>query len=599
MATTSGRRKRTWNYDEEPLLHQARLMAVRDDDQFIQNFLHIKTKEASLEKLHLNATQRIVSAKIRELEKERKPIRLYILKSRQVGLSTYCAAKIFTRTYRKNNVDSLIIAHRKDRTAKLLQMCHLFQQQMPDQIRLPMERATVDQMRFAAINSGVNIITGGSADASRGSTSLLVHASEISYYQDLYGQMGALEQTVPYIPESMVLMETTANGAGTDAHRFWQGAGEGENPYIQMFLKWFKDPLCQLMPFKNDRAQAAFVEEMTAEWPESVDKMDMYKLSVRQIGWLYETLKYKCYGDELLLAQEYPCDADEAWISSGTPVFPVQMLAAYRAKTRPGQIFIPQKNFKSLHELKRDIDDKNFERSSDNYIEVWTPPVPGARYLIGGDPSAGYADGDYASAFVGDRKTMNTVAEIHGRFEPDEFAHVLASMSQTYNDAIVAPETTGVGLATLAALQQFCFRIYMWRMIDSYGLKITNRLGWSTNSQSRPIMIAESKRLFKERARYPESMGAFIPSRALIDELRTFTVDNLAGRPAASNGCHDDRCMAWFITMICILQEEYGMLSDDARTNTPGGPQETSKSDNRKMEDIMSDVMDDINGNSW
>lgn len=597
MSIESGRRRRNWNVKDDPVIQQARLLAVRDEDQFIQNFLTIKTNHATLDLLRFKHGQRQVSKYIKLFEKLRRPIRFYILKSRQIGMSTYCAAKTFARCYRQDNTNAMIMGHRKDRTAKLLLMAHLFHGQLPTPIQPPLSKASTDCIRFPW-NSELSIITGGSPNASRSSSNLIVHASEVAFYDDLFGTMGSIEQTVAFIPESMIFMETTGNGAGTPAHIHWESAGtiapdgtlkHGDNAYFKIFLPVHEDPECQLPPFKNMMVQSAYLEKIFYDFPELKGRMEHYGMNARQIGWYYEMLKFKCYGDELYMQQEYPCDAEEAWVASGTPVFPVQLLAAYRMQSRDGLLYAPVKDFTGLNELK---EDPNADRKEDKYLEVWQPPTPHGRYLIGADGAAGFADGDYSSAFVLDRKTLNICAELHGRFEPDEFAHMLGSLGRTYNNAIVAPETNGVGLAVLASLQQFYWQIYFWRMIDSFGLKITNRLGWDTNSSSRPIMITEGKRLFKDRARFPEQMGAFLPSKALIDELRTFSVMGLSGKPQAQPGCHDDRVMAWLIALICTLQEEYGKVGDDALggVNQPSDSLKTSTT-RLKMQDVMDEVL--------
>lgn len=609
MSIDSGRRssKRTWDASNDPIIDYARKLARTDEDAFIQNFLYIQTKDPGLHKLRLNQAQREVSKVISLLEKQRRPIRLYILKSRQVGMSTYCAAKVFTRTYRNNNIRSMIIGHRQDRTEKLLQMCHLYYQQLPAKLQIPLLKSSTKQLAYANTNSSLSIVTGGSPHAARSSTNFIVHASEIAFYEDLLGMMGNLEQTVPYIPESLIFMETTAFGAGTPAHTFWDACGTynkegiikpGDNAYLQVFLPWFDDPENQLPPFSSMQVKSAYMEAMFSEYSDLLERMKHYKLTVEQIGWYFQLLKFKAYGDELFMCQEYPCDAEEAWISSGTPIFPIQTLAQYRMKSREGYLYEPGKDFNKLSELQEDQD---LDRDDDKYLEVWEPPHSNGRYLIGADGASGFTDGDYSSAFVVDRKTFRMCAELHGRFEPDEFAHVLASLGRTYNNAIVAPETNGVGLAVLAVLQNFYWRIYQWRMIDSYALKITNRLGWDTNISSRPIMVTEAKRIFKEQAKYPETMGMFLPSKALCDELRTFKVSGLSGKPQADSGCHDDRVMAWCITLICILQEEYGMVGGDGHGGpsgqrpgnlTPGSPQ-TSKGPD------MKDVMDDVLSLDW
>lgn len=184
MSVSSGRRKRSWDSEFDPVIDNARLLAKKQEDRFIENFLYIKTKEAQLDLLKYRQGQREVSNVITALTLQMRPIRLVILKSRQVGMSTFCAAKVFTRIYGSNNMDGMIIAHDKKRAQKLLLMAHLFYKMLPDQMKVPLEKSSSSEIRFGNTNSGIDVITGGSAHASRGGTPLVVQASEYPYYED-------------------------------------------------------------------------------------------------------------------------------------------------------------------------------------------------------------------------------------------------------------------------------------------------------------------------------------------------------------------------------------------------------------------------------
>lgn len=443
-------------------------------------------------------------------------------------------------------------------------------------------------------------MTAANFQAGRGDTIQTVLASELSYYDDAFAVMSGIEQLVAYIAGTQVLIETTAKGAGTVAHQFWRGACEGDNPYKAIFLAWQDDPQNRIPDFNTELEKKVFVEEMFGEYPEMKDRMEHYKLSLEQIGFYYRILKYKCYGDELFMMQEYPCDAEEAWLATGTPIFPIRIVGDYRLRTQSGCLYNPASNdiikqFKHIDQLEKD---QELNREGDSYLEIWRYPIPGRRYLIGADPSAGYLDSDYSSAFIADMQTMEMCGEFHGRIEPHEFAYVLAGMGYTYNNAIIAPEINDVGLAVQALLQQIYWNIYQWKMIDSYSLKPSTRLGWSTSSQTRPMIIANAKRLFRERSRYPETMGQFIQSKALLDELRTFVLDS-KGKPGAASGCHDDRVMAWMITLGCCLLENYGMLVDDSSdipVNVLSQQEAPLIQQARSMEDITDELMSERRG---
>jgi hypothetical protein len=62
------------------------------------------------------------------------------------------------------------------------------------------------------------------------------------------------------------------------------------------------------------------------------------------------------------------------------------------------------------------------------------------------------------------------------------------------------------------------------------------KIGWSTNSATRPRMLSALQAQIRDHAET-------ICSERLIDELRTFVYDK-RGREGADYGCHDDMVMA-------------------------------------------------------
>ena len=64
---------------------------------FIEKYAKINTKYNGVQGFKLNRGQRIVHGLVQKYRKLKKPIRLIILKARQVGISTYLEALIFWR----------------------------------------------------------------------------------------------------------------------------------------------------------------------------------------------------------------------------------------------------------------------------------------------------------------------------------------------------------------------------------------------------------------------------------------------------------------------------------------------------------------------
>ena len=104
---------------------------LRDAKKYIEAFLCIKTKESEIVPFRLNSAQNRLYECIKEQQAEGKPIRIIILKSRQMGFSTLTEALIYYKTATRSNVNSFIITHKDDATTNLFNMSKLFQERNP------------------------------------------------------------------------------------------------------------------------------------------------------------------------------------------------------------------------------------------------------------------------------------------------------------------------------------------------------------------------------------------------------------------------------------------------------------------------------------
>ena len=72
--------------------------------------LWIKTKDASLIPLVLNKDQKLILKTIKDIQKQGKPVRIWILKARQKGCSTLCEGIIYSRVSQRENLNALIVS---------------------------------------------------------------------------------------------------------------------------------------------------------------------------------------------------------------------------------------------------------------------------------------------------------------------------------------------------------------------------------------------------------------------------------------------------------------------------------------------------------
>ena len=195
---------------------------LSDPKKYIENFLRIKTKQNRIEPLKLNSAQMRLYETIRKLQEEGKPIRIIILKSRQMGFSTLTEALIYYRTATKRNVNSFIITHKDEATTNLFNMSKLFQEKNPicpmlknsNAKELIFENPTKNRKekeRQPGLKSRIKCATAGGKGVGRSDTLTNVHASELAFWPGDIGQTYAgLMQAVPNTAESMVIIESTA-----------------------------------------------------------------------------------------------------------------------------------------------------------------------------------------------------------------------------------------------------------------------------------------------------------------------------------------------------------------------------------------------------
>ena len=190
--------------------------------QYIRAFLKIKTKDNKIVPFVMNEPQKRLYDVIKQEAQADKPIRIIILKARQMGFSTLTEALIFHRTATKANVNSLIIAHKDDATTNLFNMSKLFYSELPQPMKPHRRASNAKEIIFDAptkqddlngLNSKIKCATAGGDGVGRSDTFSNVHISEFAFWTgNKMETLNGLLQSVPSKPGTMVIIESTANG---------------------------------------------------------------------------------------------------------------------------------------------------------------------------------------------------------------------------------------------------------------------------------------------------------------------------------------------------------------------------------------------------
>ena len=128
---------------------------------------------------------------------------------------------------------------------------------------------------------------------------------------------------------------------------------------------------------------------------------------------------------------------------------------------------------------------------------------------------------------------MSLCAEWHGHIDPDLFGDELAMLGNLYNQALIGCEDNNHGGTTNRALRRLGYsNLYYRQELDDRGSRKVQKLGWLTNTATRPIMIDDLAALIRE--------GFSCPSKETIEEMMSFVVKD-DGKAEAEASCFDDR----------------------------------------------------------
>ncbi len=477
-----------------------RLAGMTVRDLLIGSLLKIRPKKGGLRYLKLNRAQQEYSAKCSK--------RNIVLKARQVGISTYIAARFFIQTITKPGTLTLQVAHTEESAQALFNMVHRFWQRLPNSRvqhgALVKSRSNISQIVFPKLDSEYRIVTADD-DSGRGMTVHHLHCSEVSRWP--HGGRDTLASLrAGVVPNGEIVLESTPNGAAGLFYEEWDKAEE--TGYTKHFYPWWYES-----SYKEE-VKKGRLGALTEEEKELVERE---KLTEEQIAWR-QTRWQVMRG---LACQEYAEDPVSCFLASGECVF--DMAAIEQAAARAGQ---PSQTLENGREL------------------IWFPPNRKGQwqYIIGADTAGGGTDGDYSCAQVIERTMGLQCAELHGHFPPYELARRLVQLGRMYGDALIAVERNNHGYGVLAHLKDLRYE----NLFEQHGQE-----GWLTNVVTRPAMVENLAAMLIAQ---PE----LFRSERLLGEMKTF-VRHADGHGAASEGAHDDCVMAMAVAQ-AVRRDDAGRV---------------------------------------
>lgn len=513
---------------------------------YIENLLKIKDKNSKIIPFRLNQPQQKLYNTIKELKQQHKPVRIIILKARQMGFSTLTEAILFKETATKHNVTSGIIAHENKATNNLFNMSKLYYDNLPEPMKPQLQNRNAQELIFNnPTNTGLNskiICMTADKDAGRSGTYNFLHLSEFAFWQGNKEEaFTSIMQTVPNNENSIVIIESTANGYEY-FKTLWDKAVNKETDFVPVFVGW------------NELTEYSIPYTGFEKTEEELTLQKNYDLTDDQLEWRRWCIRNNCAGDIKKFNQEYPICPEEAFISSGNCVFDTEII-----HKRLGELQKPIKvgwfeydyddtkapfgkklpNGTPLNDYK--INNIRWHEDKNGYIKIYEVPDSPVitNYAIGGDTAG--SGSDYFTAHVINANTMSQVATLRHQMNADLYAKQLYCLAMYYKQALVGIESNFDSFP-IKELERLGYRHqYLRKNENKINGAYMHEYGFRTDMRTRPEIISNLQQFVRQ---YPEKIN----DRDTLAEMLEF-IYNKDMRPEAQEGSHDDLVMGLAISL--------------------------------------------------
>lgn len=533
--------------------------------------------------LVMNAAQRYVWARAWELARAGELVRGLIPKARQLGMTTmFIAHKVHLAQVREGREMYMLLhdlkparkawGRAKDMHASIVHVPHA---------------KLVGELKGRLLEwdteSNLLVESVGKEGVGRSETLHHVHGTELPSWEDPETTMDGIEESVPDLPgfESSIILESTSKGVGDWWHFKVRQAQQGRGGYALWFLPWWIEPAYGFShPMPSDLSEKRLRANGLTSWhrecgvplarvlaqPLTEGEVQIARRILREapsFGVTYLTAdlvvakllwrrgKIERRGAEKF-KQEYPLTIEESFLGTGRPVFRMETVQFHRHRRREPEgdelLCPPRQRLEVVHRETKFVDGREHQvwlprRSDEGSLQVWKGAEPGARYVIGGDPSEAVKDASALQVLKVAPMLLEQVAVWHGWIGQAELAWITAWLAQAYNNAAIVPESTGAAgapyVAQLAKIRWPGRRLYRREVIGPDGRTPINRWGFDMNVATRAGVIDTIYNLLATT----EPVFRHEPT---IVEMEEFHIDD-KGRPDHPTRGSSDLLMAWGI----------------------------------------------------
>ncbi len=164
--------------------------------------------------------------------------RTIILKSRQLGITTLCAAYALWLMIFKKDQSILALAPTQDKAKNILDKVRFAYNELPSWLKLS---ALEDSKLSLILSNGSKMkAASGASTSARGLTANVLILDEAAFIEDAENLWGSAQQTLATGGKAILL--STPNGLDGFFNKMWQDAESSENNFIPIKLRWDVHP---------------------------------------------------------------------------------------------------------------------------------------------------------------------------------------------------------------------------------------------------------------------------------------------------------------------------------------------------------------------
>jgi hypothetical protein len=522
---------------------------VHDDHPFA-DFV-ILTKDGRSIPLEPNSQQLAILEAAASQQSRGLGVRLIILKGRQFGTSTIVEAIIFREVKDRPNVQGFVAAHDDDSSEMLFRMSNRFQDNLPKDQQRPTKYSSKKEIVFEPPHgSMMRVQTAGKINLGRSLTIQYLHISELAFWRNAEQSLLSVLQAVPALPGTMVVMESTANGMAGEFYERWVKAVKHRTShpgdlsgYLPLFFSWLDFP-----EYSAPLPAGYRLGELDEDERELVD----LGAKPEQLYWRRMMIADQCGGDPEKFKQEYPATPEQAFLASGRPAIPMNIVQHHESLASEPERKVVLARDGSGKLIVRDA------RGTDECVwHVWEEPEDSADYTVFGDVAEGEnstrsdprSEPDFSAGAVFHRIDKAFVATCVTRVDPDVWGEQLRMVAEWYNEAWASPEVNAVGQAALVPFKRPTHYNHLYRRqgmpeaVEDW--KEKDLLGFKTTTANRDLMIDDWLAFNRPHPTRKLENQIEVYDPRVVAEERTF-IRKKDGKREHEDGYHDDLLFAHF-----------------------------------------------------